>query len=91
MFVRFPRLQAVNVLVGVDHEGRDDDELLEPGAEGVPEVEHLGLRRRGVQQGLGEGKLSNVCSLLPMNEVNCCVSPVYFTQLSTTFTILIQE
>ena len=48
VFVRFPRLQAVNVLVGVDHEGRDDDELLEPGAEGVPEVEHLRLRRRGV-------------------------------------------
>ena len=48
VFVRFPRLQAVNVLVGVDHVGRDHDELLEPGAEGVPEVEHLRLRRRGV-------------------------------------------
>ena len=42
----------MDALVGVDHVGRDRDELLEAGAEGVPEAEHLWLRHRRVKQGL---------------------------------------
>ena len=45
----------MNALVGVDHVGRDHDELLKPGAESVTEVEHLGLRHGRVQQSL-DGK-----------------------------------
>ena len=51
-----PRVKTVNAGVRVDHVRRDAEELLEAGAERVPEIGHLRHGRRRVEQGLQEAR-----------------------------------